>query len=245
MTTIVTDGKFLIADMRTSGAPPRYHKARAFSQVEMDRLRRDTACKIVTPEHVTLGRHKVLAYACTGMVGLQAFFDNVAISREPIDLLKTAKLLDKHPMGCGDLLRIVALTNDGKVHSILLDEHMHLARIVHTIQEVKDQPLAFGSGANGFNALSAYLARRLTPLEVFHFCAHTDASSCNNYSVYSVDAHEHYVVVLPGEEEIKECVRAVQGAFNFYNPSLKPTGSPLAIKKVRDKPTVTGGTLVD
>ena len=225
MTTIVTDGDFLIADMRTSSplvvpTAPRVH-------FKGQKVFRDTTCKIVIPINLWAGGQQVVAYAFSGATYLFRYFDNLAAYKDRVDLEGQAKLLNKTiGMSDNDTATGVFLLADGTQHLIWISVNQGGLSIRQ--QHLKKKGIfAYGSGSVVWSKLWLHANRPLTALQVFHFCAHTDKASSNNYSAYSREENKLFAAVFPPEIEVAEGVGSTHAALLLYNPKLKPMGSQL------------------
>jgi hypothetical protein len=228
MTTIITDGNFLIADMRTT--TPIWLEGGVRTTFKNQRAYRDTTCKIILPLMMHAGQEQVLAAAFCGSTLLYAYYDNLAASKTPVNLDVEGMRLNGVHVGPHEWsTQGVFLLANGTLY--VLDLSVVNGRYAVRKKHLKPKGvLGFGSGGSFWDRISCMATKPITPLQAFHFCAHLDKTSCNNYSVYSRAHHEMYAAVIPSEDEVRDAITSTQDSLQFYNPKAKPAGSQLVFE---------------
>lgn len=229
MTTIVTNGKFLIADRRghVEVNVQRVAGGKIVSDVQESQY--DDTCKIYLPNQLEIKGWKVMAIACSGPIAYH-------LNLMDIDQ-KISGGFDMEKFGAGIDGMICAPNQNGTIVSILENGWIVKQSLtakatgaiflydVDTSVFKSNQIIAAGSGAAVIRQMPPTAYDHLDVQDVFALCAHTDKWSSDSYSAYSLEENHLYEVVNPSNREIQDAVLRAQFGLKFFNPEIKPKAS--------------------
>ena len=233
MTTIVTNGKFLISDRRLTQAISHTSIAAGKAKNYSHEAYLDVAVKTCVPENAYYFDKKVLAFAGAGGA---TFYNNFCAVTEldrykktRLDLVSLMDILDGTP--CPDnhtLAEIVMVLEDGTSAVFSLSGELRKGIYVYRsdIKTYKeDEIFVAGSGSQYWNTLNkAFLEDfKPTPYEVFLLCAHMDPFSSESYSAYSLEDNHFFVEVNPTDLDVSKALARFQHSVQLWNPIRKPT----------------------
>lgn len=224
MTTIITDGNFLIADRRTSST----HRIRN----KWYPVKTDDTVKIHLSTMATYGGKRVKAmagagdgYFCESYEHMLKSFDS---EKHAIELETYHEILRKQSMPSGaSAARILLLMEDATV--LVFDVKIHHMPSnkanrpsIRTMATKPGSIVALGSGGYVWDALHKFTNSKLDAIDVFTFCTHINEGSSDSYSAYSLKEDHLYTQVNPTPQDVEERVKRVHGALELYRPSVKP-----------------------
>ncbi len=221
MTTIFTDGKYLIADQRTRGN----YRVRDNSY----KVKTDDSDKItLTPKHVFVNGLQVKAIAQCGSLGASTAFIELLKSHvkdeHDVHIETLSKGLKYTNVCSGGSCTLVMLTSEGVVVTLSLEAN-HSSPTIYTSvtlkKQKKDEILGWGSGSTMWDRLHKFAMRKIELIDAFSFCAHNDEWSSDRYVVYSLEQDKTYSV-SPKPEEIEMRVRNFWSSIDPHRPSVKP-----------------------
>lgn len=231
MTTVVTDGKYMIADRRVSQTISIRARCGKHSNTSEHRARVDTAIKLIAPQNLI---YKGVGVKCMGFAGSESYLELMhRITRSPRDsiefdtVLQTLHLFEVGTSVTSTGTFLVILEN-GKVCKCNITPRNSRLQVAWTeIPFETSDFVMIGSGAGVWKQFDALIDADVPMLEAFLFCAHIDPSSTENYSVYSVADHEIFTDVRPGMAEIMNAVDSVRKKVKFFDHTRKPMAIPI------------------
>lgn len=224
MTTIITDGNFIIADKRTSGVwSPGSSSCR--SKKRPAKVATDVTEKIVILEHkepVTFKNKKVVAMAFSGSVN---------VGDQMISVVKKTKVINHY----FDQLSVMPTTNHTATSFILVFEDGSSQVIRTSILPNKEKihinylPVetvgnfsSIGSGSGLYKVLLPYFPKdikeKITLLDLFFFMVHTDEASSDNYDVFCMKERKLVRNCKPTKAAVLESVLKIQSLLDFTLP---------------------------
>lgn len=227
MTTIVSDGNYVIADRRGTHRISVRRQINTKSESKLLNARVDEHLKLLTPQNFVYENDVIKCFASSGSAMYLNMVQRLArTNRRNIDLDHI--LASLHMLECGNLsLRatfLVLCERTGLSKFAIHPSNGHF-NVSWQNLDTRDGKYHFiGSGSNVWEQFEPLLSRPVSMLDAFLFTAHLDPASVENYSVYSLKDNELYVEVIPSREDIQKAVETVQKSLNFHDPNRKPLG---------------------
>ena len=219
MTTIVSNGYYMIADKRTtfSSAPAKTpclkSQVKGFSYKRVPgRARMDGATKLIPEPIATYNGKKILSIAGSG---------SVSAIIEVMNLLTYLKLEDlisfkARQGGCGGQVKVILITEDFYSHIVDFTQHH-----AHRPSEKSYKPgtlAAVGSGGAFLMDIQERLNNQLNKVDIlnaFLFASNSDIASSNCYDVYGTREQKYFSNVVPSHEEVATRANKAWSQLNF------------------------------
>lgn len=230
MTTIFTDGKFMIADRRSTRSVISKDviasSGRRNSNYEFST---DATVKLTVPPNMKFRGKQIACMATAGDGYIGDHFRNLAAVKRPMDLDALLDGIDGMPCNTSETsATILALFKNGEIRSFEIRSRFENRVHVYAVKD-KEHPLgpgyptlySVGSGSSYWGKIASSIVKPVSMLDVFLFSTHLDPYSVESYSVYSLEEDHLYTHVNPSGEEVEAAIKRIQDATVFYNPSRK------------------------
>jgi hypothetical protein len=223
MTTIMTDGHFLIADHRTSGnLRIRKPEGTVFKNSFNDETNKISKCSILINRRKD--PEKFVAYGCAGNVAEidqfhKAVKDGIITNSDQLstylDLLwSTCDFATNPPFS------ILLVSDKSKVYSVRRNYRKGWKKAIVELYGFNlepDESCSIGSGKKHWDALSLLGVKKKIPLlHRFLVATYFDLSSSTSYDAYSVAEDNLVIGCQPTDEDIKEIIETNCGSIAGY-----------------------------
>lgn len=227
MTHIVSNGKYLIADKRTSfmngasgdgtGKVPGTRRSH---------FCRDDSIKITIPKERLVVSKSVAANKEPKLIKAVAMSgSNLPDYMHPVrlllrigDLTEYAAMLNANAFAQTSF-SMMALVEDGSVcvlqRSKVRDEIRWSITTTSADEFAKGAYVAMGSGSEHRLLEEVYKKKEITLLDAFFYGSHLDRASTTDYSVYGLEEAHFFATVRPTEADVRESYNKVRGLFEF------------------------------
>ena len=212
MTTIATNGYFLVADNRNTITIPGHPVYNAHSGEVGDEVLADTCIKInLINSDLTIGGSKIKAIAGAGLTTVINSFTEVINNykvNENTDIKQIFKLLNN--LYIGKDVDILGVTEDCKPFFISLNGDSRLS--------TNSPGCCIGKGSgSGILGTVLDLGTKLTMKEIIPLASRFDKFTSPSYSAYSTEENHLFGFVIPSQEDIFDITKkAVDKAFITY-----------------------------
>lgn len=227
MTTIVSNGYFLIADRRSTIRVETNYLTGGEIKRGDTRFYKDQTNKIITPQNIYIGDKLVRAIACSGNIDFIFYTLSLSKLGFDINLPSIFACVAGIPAPSKVSCTLLAVTEDNVTHKFRFVSTVTSGENLWRVDSERFAPgtiVVAGSGGDVWDETVPLLTdgRDMDVLDVFTFCAHRDSWSSDHYSVYGVTAHELFEDVRPREEEIFESMRRISDKIRHFRPENKP-----------------------
>lgn len=236
MTTVMTDGKFMIADKQSSGRyrVRRVHngKAKNISHPVVTRQ----SVKIHTPDNLFTAGLKIKAIGFAGGVSIinclskilcSPVYSSTSVKERPKDLTEIFNVFRGLSAYINSGFSMLCLCEDGKVitmnytppEKIDYERPGSFTTDVHDYSEGKI--FAIGTGGSVWSHYKDFMPKDVHIRDAFHFVTHLDQNSSHDYSVYSLEEDKLIDHVSVDESGVITLVSKLQQEMNFSKGRVK------------------------
>lgn len=227
MTHIVTDGKYLIADKRTTFSAGNHKRHQSDPGSNRREFRRDDSVKLYLPtskillsntaEDDTANRIKLVTLSGTVPVG----------GGHPIKILASLGSLYEYrrflnsSVFANQSFTLLVVTENNSVTTLnreMTDDGCMWRMHTHSSSRFTNGGyLAMGSGSQYNRSLidAAFKEKKITLLDLFLYGSHLDPGCSTDYSVYGFHENHLYTTVRPDEEMVSAAYNKVLDLFKF------------------------------
>lgn len=218
MTTIVSNGYYMLADKRTTFTSSAIHHPELTSGYEgfkfsrpSRRYHNDEVTKLVPEPPTTYGKKKVVAIAGSG----------------DVDMINELLSYLEH-MTVEEMVKVKARSSraSGYVQLLFITEDFHTHRISFSkgdgaISERSYRPGSLAATGSGgvmlmeFQDRMQHRVEKTHILNLFLLASNTDPASSNCFDVYGAQEKKYFCNIIPTPEEVTACVRQATSLLDF------------------------------
>lgn len=227
MTTIVTDGKFVISDTRASRKITATQDTGRERFTKTHRILTDDEVKIFCPAKLRVMGEEVACLAFSGTGFHQERYLELDKLNATLSLEMMAIFLQG--MSCGsDKLssHTLIMTKSGHIYTLRIDQRGRYQCDFIKIEIDEGKFLVLGSGFHAWKPIRDRLKEPVSALDVFFYCAHMDPASSDRYSAYSLEDHHLFTNIHPAASVVEQGIDNIVKKIKYFDPSIKPLAIP-------------------